>query len=141
MAFTFLNAFESDLAVVSYRGSFYGYRARSGYKFVIVEYRFQNTSNDEQTTPQLNAGDILTQPKGFIYKLWVPPTPTTPNLYNSYLTAPDEADRLGHSTGGNVKLQPEYGVRGRAIFEVPADMTPGEVSFPGITARLVLNGN
>ncbi|MBI2934935.1 MAG: hypothetical protein HYY29_05125 [Chloroflexi bacterium] len=139
LSFTLLRAYVTDTVVAAFRGASYTFRPKSGHKFVLIEYRFQNTSLEIQTTPDITTGSIITQPKGYVYKLWLPPsTQSELDLYRYYLSGVDDVQKYGNATGGNVKLVQEFGTPGRVIFEIPEDMTPWEASFPAIKSRLML---
>ncbi len=140
LSFIFLSWFISDTAVAPLKDTFYTFKDKRGYRFVIVEYRYQNDYNEEQTTPDITAGEIFTQPKGYIYKLWVPPTVDADiAIYAAYPSGPNEIGKYGETTGGNVKLSQQYGARGRVVFDIPEDMVPSEVSLGGIKSHLILN--
>ncbi len=138
LAFLFKYWNSGDRAVAPLQGTYYTYVAPPGMKFVIIFYRFSNNSKVEQETPDITTGEILTQPKGYVYKLWQPPTGTDRDSFRPSQSFPIEVAQLGFSNAGHVRLLPEQSVEGRAVFEIPIEMTPLDVSLNGIPAKIVL---
>ncbi|MBI4332446.1 MAG: hypothetical protein HY673_14330 [Chloroflexi bacterium] len=138
LRFTFLWWSVTDRAVAFSQGANYTYVARPGMKFIIVNYRFTNVSGAEEDTPDVNAGKIVTQPRGFSYQLWLPPPAAEAQSYRVQPAFPREVVELGASSGGGVRLKPEQSADGRAAFEIPAEMVPTEVSLGGIPAPILL---
>lgn len=161
LTFSFQSSLESELVAIPYFETpnadplirsnvptYYVFRAKTGYKFALIRYRFVNNYNEEQVTPGVVSGDIFTQPQGYIYKLWVPPQQSdfeayshggTSNLelFLGYAT-PQQIVALGGTDGSGVKLLQGYGTSGQVIFEIPSDTTPVEVTLGILQVRLLL---
>ncbi len=139
LTFEYLSAFVSDRAIVQSGDSFRTYFAKKGqFKFVILTYRFKNDYNLEQTTPGMTSAEILTEPKGHVYKLWAVPSGDAAATYSPVTSWPPEVTDLGGSDAGGVKLQPDYGVQGRIVFEIPEEMTPVEATVASMKLRLLI---
>ncbi len=161
LSFSFQSSLESDLVAVPYFETpnvdplirsnvptHYIFRAKTGYKFVLIRYRFVNNYNEEQVTPGVSSGDIFTQPQGYIYKMWVPPQQSDFDSYSyggisnlelflGYAT-PQQVISLGGTDGGGVKLLQGYGTSGQVVFEIPSEMTPVEAILGILQARLLI---
>lgn len=121
---------ESNIAVDGpYSGNeYYTFTAKSGMKFIILTFRFQNNWIRSQETPYLDAGEIGTN-KGYIYTTWNPPLGFSSEEYKPSKSTSEEIKNLIGTSGGYEKLLPEGSIVGSVVFEIPENEIPIEASI------------
>lgn len=138
MSFTFRYWNTRDHVAAMSQGTYYVFVARPGTKFVVVSYLFKNDSTVQQQTPGVNSGEVTTKPNGYVYKLWAVPTGPEIDQYRPNLALGRDIAETGASSGGDAKLLPGESVEGRAIFEMPSEMIPVDVTLPFLPVRISL---
>ncbi|MBI2934417.1 MAG: hypothetical protein HYY29_02480 [Chloroflexi bacterium] len=139
ISFTFKYWSTGTQAVAQQQGTYFTYNARPGMKFVTLQYSFKNNHRVEQETPAVNIGEIVTGPRGFIYKLWLPPSGPDFQTYRPTESSPRLVSELGFTEAGNMKLLPEKSIDGRAVFEIPQEATPVEVMLAFLPVKIALS--
>jgi hypothetical protein len=131
LTITFLWWKESKIAVFGpYSGkAYYTFTAKPGMKFIILAYKIQNNWIREQTTPYLEAGEILTAPKGYYYKVFTPPVGIHSHEYKPREAKDEEISTLIGDPGAYKTILPEEFVVGRVVFEIPEDAWPIEAKI------------
>jgi hypothetical protein len=129
LSLTLLYWKESDIAVEGpYTDGYYTFTAKSGMKFIILTFKFQNNWIRVQETPYISAGEIGTD-KGYIYTTWDSPVGVSSEEYKPRKSTDSEIKNLIGTSGGYEKLLPEGSIVGSVVFEIPENETPIEASI------------
>jgi len=141
MSLTLLAWKESDIAVDGpyHSGQCYTFTARPGMKFIILLYQIQNNSKRPQEPPYLLEGEVATD-KGYIYKMWQPPSGIHSEEYKPRKSTQGEIESLlGDCTCCRELLPGGREVdKDAAVFEIPKDETPIEVYIEEVPALIQL---
>lgn len=131
LAMALLSWRESEVAVNGpyFAGDYYVFTAKPGMKFIVLYYQFTNNWVREQETPYVDAGEILTAPKGYYYKVWSPSLGVSSTEYKPRKATQDEVKRFGGDSGAFKRLMPEESTEGRVVFEIPEDSEPLEAKL------------
>jgi hypothetical protein len=134
LSLTLLSWKESNIAVNGpYAGDeYYTFTAKSGMKFIILIFKFQNNWTRPQETPYLKAGEIATD-KGYIYPTWDPPLGVHSEEYKPREATNEEIKTLVGDSGAFEDLLPEESTVGCVVFEIPKDETPIEANIIYVT--------
>ena len=123
---------ENKIAVYGpYVDGYYTFTAKPGMKFIILAYEFRNNGTEEQTTPYLSVGEIVTAPEGH-YEIFDPPAGVHSEEYKPRKATAEEIDALIGNSGGFEHLLPGESVQGRVVFEIPENMTPVEAKIASV---------
>ncbi|GAI78544.1 unnamed protein product [marine sediment metagenome] len=120
-----------------YIDGYYTFTAKPGMKFIILAYEFCNNGIEEQTTPYLNVGEVVTAPRGYYYEIFTPPSGIHSEEYKPRKATAEEIDTLIGNSGGYEDLLPEESVKGCVVFEIPEDAMPVEADIIELQPYLV----
>lgn len=136
---TLLTCVDSEIAVDgAYIDGYYTFTAQPGMRFVILQYRLTNGGVRQADTPYINAGEVLTAPDGYFYKVWSPPVGVHSEEYAPRPSTEEEVGSLLGDAGGFETLLPEESVTGRVVFEIPTDAEPVEATLRYVPAKVAL---
>ena len=118
-----------------YLSGYYAFTAKTGMKFIILAFRFQNNWIRAQRTPYLNRGEIAAN-AGFIYSVWEPISGARTEEYSPRWSTDEEVQNLIGNSGAYEELLPGESVEGCVVFEIPEDVIPLEASLVYVPALI-----